>query len=127
VPGLPVGDLGVRLDLLPLDSERHGLGAAGGPELRHRVADVRADGLGREDEALGDLGAAHPSGEQPEDLALPRGERSTGHATPSRSQVAVVGRHPGSTPTAASGSVLVLGHSLSLAAPLVRELSRLRG
>ena len=127
VPGLPVGNLRVRLDLLALHGQRHCLRTAGRPELRHRVADVRADGLRREHEALGDLGAAHSTREQPEDLALTRGQGAPGDAPGPGSNVAIVRRHPGSTLTSASGSVLVLGHSLSLAAPLVRELSRLRG
>src|SRR5581483_6166836 len=43
-------------------------------ELRHRVADVGANGLGREDELLGDAGAAGASREQREDLPLAVGE-----------------------------------------------------
>ena len=47
-----------------LQRQRDRLRAGRGAELGHRVAHVRAHGLGGEHELLGDLGAAHALGEQ---------------------------------------------------------------
>ena len=57
-----VGALGG--DLLLLERQGDRLRAGRGAELRHRVAHVGADRLGREHQLLGDLGAAHALGEQ---------------------------------------------------------------
>ena len=49
---------------------RHGLRARVGVELVHRLADVRAHRLGRDEEPLADLLVREAVGEQPEDVPL---------------------------------------------------------
>ena len=59
----------------PAARDRRGLGAAGGVELAEDVGDVDRDGLGADEELLGDLAVGPALGDQREDLALARGER----------------------------------------------------
>ncbi len=74
-----------------------GLRAGRCAQLRHRIADVGAHGLGGEHQALGDLGAAQPVCEQLEDLALAVRERAG--AGPPRTRLRRVGFVACATPS----------------------------
>ncbi len=115
----------MRLDFVALDGQGHRLGTARSAELRHRVADVRADRLGREHQGLGDLGAAHSSGQHPEDLALTRRQGRTSDPAPDRGpRIVIFGCHSGRTLAAASGSLLVLVQGSDCRGSLDGELIR---
>src|SRR3712207_5145015 len=55
-----------------------GLGAVGATQLGEDPRDVGADGMGAEEEPVGDPGVVVPAGYEVEDLALPRGQLGEG-------------------------------------------------
>src|SRR3954453_3591008 len=63
------------LDLFAVQGLYHCLGPGPGVEFFHRVADVGADRLRREDEALGDLLARQPLRQHREDLGFTAAQR----------------------------------------------------
>src|SRR5205085_7582607 len=75
------------IDFARHDGHRDSLDARAGPELLARVADVRADRLGRQDEPPGDLLAGQAAREHREYLALPRAEDPRATAVAARSRV----------------------------------------